>query len=93
MAATVKDKKLYGLAEAEGALVVAEITVTFTGVTSYTWKTGLRKVLGAGVKYDGLVAGGTGGGSVTPSTSTNGQVDIASFTASDVQTFVAVGYL
>jgi len=92
MAATVKNKKLYGSGE-EGALVVSEITVTFAGVTSYTWMTGLRKVLGAGVKFNGLAAGGTGGGSVTPNTTTDGQVDIASFTSGDVQTFVAVGYL
>ena len=75
----------------EGDLKRVEVTVTFTGVTTYTWQTGLTKVYAAGVKYDGLTAGGTGGGSVTPSTTTKGQVDIAGFTASDVQRFVAIG--
>ena len=92
MAATIKDLvKPDACRIPEGNLVRVEVTVTFTGVTTYTWQTGLTKVYSAGVKYDGLVSGGTGGGSVTPSTSTKGQVDIAGFTASDVQSFVAIG--
>lgn len=87
MAATVQNKKL-GQGDFErGDYILASIEVTFTGVTSYAWSTGLREVLFAG----GNKVSGTGIGADGVAIS-GGTVTVTA-TASDVITLYAVGLL
>jgi len=87
MAATTQNKKLGDGDFSRGNFVLASIEVTFTGVTSYAWATGLKKVLFAG----GNKVSGTGIGA--DGVAISGATVTVTATASDVITLYAVGYL
>lgn len=86
MAATVANRTL----EPAGARQRASIRVTLTGVTSYTWDTGLYKVEDAGFE----IVSGTGQGDCLKSTTVNGQVvygGVTAMVAGDVLDLFAYG--
>ena len=70
--------------------VIVQRTVTYTGVTTDTWNTGLFEVEHAGFE----IVSGTGQGDVLISTSTRGLVtfgSVTAMTAADVVTQFAIG--